>query len=152
MRENQFSLGSYTEFVTPGAFAVYLDAIRDPAAVHAMCEDYRAAASIDLQHDRASRAAGKRVRCPLLALWGKRGSMERSYDVLQMWRSTCGVRPSSAATSCPRKRRRRHSRRYGAFCWISRKSNGAPVLRPRRACTAGLHVRSGDVGDLGRSQ
>lgn len=86
LRRTLASWGGSTEFVTPGAFAEYLEVMREPAAVHAMCEDYRAAASIDLQHDRASRAAGERVRCPLLALWGKRGSMERFYDVLQTWR------------------------------------------------------------------
>jgi haloacetate dehalogenase len=54
--------------------------------IHAMCEDYRAAASIDLTHDETDRNAKKRVACPLLALWGARGSMGRLYDVLAIWR------------------------------------------------------------------
>jgi haloacetate dehalogenase len=43
----------------------------DPACVHAMCEDYRAAATIDLEHDRADRDAGKKIACPLRVLWSK---------------------------------------------------------------------------------
>lgn len=86
LRRTLASWGGNAEFVTPEAFAEYLRALRDPAALHAMCEDYRAAAGIDLEHDRASRAAGERVRCPLLALWGERGAMGRLYDVLATWR------------------------------------------------------------------
>ncbi len=69
---------------TDEAMALYLRTFRDPAAIHAMCEDYRAAASIDLEHDRADRAA--RIACPLLVLWGRYGAMERCYDVLATWR------------------------------------------------------------------
>jgi haloacetate dehalogenase len=56
----------------------------DAAAIHASCEDYRAAASIDLEDDRA--AAGRRVEAPLLALWGRRGVVHRCFDVLAAWR------------------------------------------------------------------
>ena len=52
--------------------------------IHAMCEDYRAAASIDLQHDEAD--LNKKIACPLLTLWGERGSMGRLYDVMAIWR------------------------------------------------------------------
>jgi haloacetate dehalogenase len=52
--------------------------------IHAMCEDYRAAASIDLKHDEAD--LNRKIACPLLALWGERGSMGRLYDVLAVWR------------------------------------------------------------------
>lgn len=86
LRRMLSSWGGDAGFVAPEAFAEYLRALRDPAALHAMCEDYRAAAGVDLEHDRASRAAGERVRCPLLALWGKRGAMEGLYDVAQAWR------------------------------------------------------------------
>ncbi|HET7728409.1 MAG TPA: alpha/beta hydrolase [Usitatibacter sp.] len=57
-----------------------------PGAVHASCEDYRAAATIDLEHDRADLAAGRRVRAPLLALWGAHGVVERCFDTLDEWR------------------------------------------------------------------
>ena len=52
--------------------------------IHAMCEDYRAAASIDLQHDEAD--LNRKIACPLLTLWGERGPMGRLYDVLAVWR------------------------------------------------------------------
>lgn len=70
------------------ALAEYLRAFRDPAAVHSMCEDYRAAATIDLVHDREDRAAGRKVACPLLALWGRASVVGRSYDdVAAIWRA-----------------------------------------------------------------
>ena len=52
-----------------------------------MCEDYRAAATIDLEHDRISRAAGVRVECPLLVLWGTKGRIGVWYDPVALWRS-----------------------------------------------------------------
>jgi len=68
----------------PEALAEYERCIQDPATVHAMCEDYRAAATIDLDHDRADEAAG--IACPLLVLWGANGLMHRYFDVLATWR------------------------------------------------------------------
>ncbi|GII56383.1 fluoroacetate dehalogenase [Planotetraspora thailandica] len=68
------------------AQAEYVRCFSDPAAIHASCEDYRAAASIDLRHDDADAEAGNRVRCPLLALWGEHGFVGRTYDVLDVWR------------------------------------------------------------------
>jgi haloacetate dehalogenase len=62
----------------------YLRVRRDPAGIHAMCEDYRAGASIDLEHDRAD--LEKRIACPVLALWGAKAPMGRLYDVLAIWR------------------------------------------------------------------
>lgn len=70
----------------PDALADYLAAVRQPDMVRGMCEDYRAAASIDLVHDRESRAAGQQVRCPTLALWGLKGKIGRWYDALAVWR------------------------------------------------------------------
>jgi haloacetate dehalogenase len=70
----------------PEALAEYLRCGRDPAAVHGMCEDYRAAATIDLEHDRADRAAGVRLGCPLLVLWGEHGVIRRCFDPLAEWR------------------------------------------------------------------
>ena len=67
---------------------------RDPAAITGMCEDYRAAATLDLAHDRASRAAGQRVRCPMLALWGGKGLVNGWYDPLALWREYCDAEVS----------------------------------------------------------
>jgi haloacetate dehalogenase len=75
------------DFFHPEARADYLAALRQPGTVEAICEDYRAAATIDLEHDRASRAAGERIRCPLLVLWGAKGSLPKWYDPAAIWRA-----------------------------------------------------------------
>ena len=69
---------------TAEASAEYLRCFSDPAAIHASCEDYRAAASIDLDHDDAD--LDRKIACPLLVLWGMRGAMHRLYDLLDCWR------------------------------------------------------------------
>ena len=61
----------------------YLRCFKDPATIHATCEDYRAAASIDLQHDEAD--LDKKISCPLLVLWGKHGIMGKHFDMLDIW-------------------------------------------------------------------
>jgi haloacetate dehalogenase len=66
------------------ALAEYLRCFRNPAMIHASCEDYRAAASIDLQHDEQDRY--KKIACPLLVLWGVEGLVNRKYRVLDVWR------------------------------------------------------------------
>jgi haloacetate dehalogenase len=76
-------------FFHPQALADYLAAARDPKAIIGMCEDYRAAATIDLVHDRDSRAAGQKIRCPLMALWGAQGKIGGWYDALAIWRMYC---------------------------------------------------------------
>ncbi|WP_448204056.1 alpha/beta fold hydrolase [Azospirillum sp. sgz302134] len=82
------SIGSTAEVFDPEAIAAYQTAFRDPAAVHAMCEDYRAAASIDQDHDREDRAAGRLVTCPSLVLWGRNSAVGRLYDdPLGIWRA-----------------------------------------------------------------
>jgi haloacetate dehalogenase len=67
----------------PRALAEY-DRCFDPAAIHATCEDYRAGAGIDLEHDAADAEA--RIDCPLLVLWGEKGLIHKTYDVLEVWR------------------------------------------------------------------
>ena len=71
----------------PEAMDTYAAAMREPACVHAMCEDYRAAATIDLEHDRADRDAGKRVRVPLRVLWGEHGVIQRCFKPLELWQA-----------------------------------------------------------------
>lgn len=66
------------------AVAEYVRCFSDPEAIRASCDDYRAAAGLDLRHDVEDAAA--RIRCPLLVLWGAKGFVGRSYDVLALWR------------------------------------------------------------------
>ena len=70
----------------PRAWTAYEHALRQPGAAHGLCEDYRAAAGIDLQHDRADRAQGRRLAMPLLALWGEQGVVQRCFQPLDEWR------------------------------------------------------------------
>ena len=72
------------QWVDRSAYNDYLRCFRDPAAIRALCEDYRAAASIDLAHDAAD--LHKKVRCPFLVLWSEKGPFHRMYDVLETWR------------------------------------------------------------------
>jgi haloacetate dehalogenase len=64
----------------------YVAAMTGPDRAFGMCEDYRAAATIDLDHDRADRAAGRRITAPLRVLWGERGVVGRLFDPLALWR------------------------------------------------------------------
>ena len=66
------------------AFAEYIRCYRDPAVIHATCEDYRAGASIDLKLDEED--LNRKISCPVLALWGKDGAVQRCFDVLSVWR------------------------------------------------------------------
>ncbi|HET6336048.1 MAG TPA: alpha/beta hydrolase [Polyangiales bacterium] len=70
----------------PEAVAAYQRAFRNPATIHAMCEDYRAGATIDMRIDEADKQAGRRITCPMLALWGKKNALDKWYDVLGVWR------------------------------------------------------------------
>jgi haloacetate dehalogenase len=90
--------GTGTSVFAPEAVAEYERCFRDPAVIHASCEDYRAAASIDLAHDEAD--LDRRIRCPLLVLWGKRGLMERHFDVLATWREKAAGPVGGRALDC----------------------------------------------------
>ncbi len=69
---------------TEEAIAEYIRCFSNPAVIHASCEDYRAAATIDLEHDAAD--LDRKIACPLLVLWGKKGMMDAQFDVLETWR------------------------------------------------------------------
>ena len=70
---------------TAAALADYERCLALPGSAHAVCEDYRAAAGIDLAHDREDRDAGRRVGAPLLALWGAHGVIETCFRPLDEW-------------------------------------------------------------------
>ncbi|MGE5866362.1 MAG: alpha/beta fold hydrolase [Rhizobacter sp.] len=77
--------------VEPQALADFERCFADPAAIHATCEDYRASAGIDLVHDRASRAAGEKIACEVLLLWGERGVVHRLFDPMALWQAQCSA-------------------------------------------------------------
>lgn len=80
---SRWSMGNEQAFA-PEAVAEYVRCFADPDAIRASCDDYRAAAGIDLRHDEAD--AQRRIRCPLLVLWGAKGFVGRNYDLLAIWR------------------------------------------------------------------
>lgn len=82
------ALGSGFDMFSPDALAEYRRCFNDPAAIHASCEDYRAAATIDLAHDEAD--MDKKIACPLLVLWGGRGLVDSWFDTLAVWRERAG--------------------------------------------------------------
>jgi haloacetate dehalogenase len=87
------------------AYEDFLQNARDPAAIHAMCEDYRAAVSVDFQQDQADRGTRK-IECPTLVMWGNRGVIPKWYDPVGIWKTgpaTCAARKSKAATCWPKK-------------------------------------------------
>jgi haloacetate dehalogenase len=79
--------GSPPAQFSPEVRHAYVDALRDPAHAHAICEEYRAGATLDRVHDQEDRKAGRRISCPLLALWSARGPLATWYaeGPLRIW-------------------------------------------------------------------
>jgi haloacetate dehalogenase len=71
----------------PRAWAEYERAVSRPGSAHAMCEDYRASAGVDLTHDEADRAAGRKLTAPLMVLWGELGVVHRCFKPLDEWQA-----------------------------------------------------------------
>lgn len=82
--------GSPANVFGPEVRSAYVEALRDPARVHAICEEYRAAATLDRSHDEADRKSGRRIACPLLVLWSGSGPLGSWYveagGPLALWR------------------------------------------------------------------
>lgn len=93
-----WSGGKSAGFAHPDAMAEYERCFADPATIHSSCEDYRAAATIDLEHDAADEDA--RIACPLLVLWGRQGLMEKHFDVLATWREKASGPVTGEALDC----------------------------------------------------
>ena len=81
------------DYIEPAALADYERCFQMPETIHAMCEDYRASAGIDLEHDRASRSeqatGGGKIACDVLVLWGERGVVQRLFKPLELWQAQC---------------------------------------------------------------
>lgn len=78
--------GPRSGFFTSAAVEDYVRCFRNPETIRAICEDYRAGATIDCAHDDADKSAGRRIACPVLALWGAHARLEAWYDTLAVWR------------------------------------------------------------------
>jgi len=76
-----------TGIFSPERWAEYLAGVSNPESMHSMCEDYRAAASIDLVHDQADRAAGRKLTMPLRVLWGEHGLVHKCFQPIEDWKA-----------------------------------------------------------------
>lgn len=83
--KNHMGRHAGTGIFSADRWAEYLAGASHSAGMHAMCEDYRAAASIDLTHDREDRAAGKKLRMPVKVLWGEHGLVNKCFRPLEDW-------------------------------------------------------------------
>jgi hypothetical protein len=84
-------------YIEPEALSRIRALLLQPEAIHGACEDYRASAGIDLEHDRASRERGDKVACDMLVLWGTRGVIQTLFDPLALWRAQCSRRVQGRA-------------------------------------------------------
>ncbi|TXI62153.1 MAG: alpha/beta hydrolase [Limnohabitans sp.] len=92
-------------YIEPEALAEYERCFCDPtpnaqglpAHIHSACEDYRASAGIDLEHDRESRARSDKITCDTLVLWGERGVVNRLFQPLALWQAQCSAKVSGQA-------------------------------------------------------
>lgn len=97
---SRFTNPAVAHHFTPEAVDEYARCFCRPEAIHATCEDYRASASIDLDHDADDRRAGRKIKAPLLALWGGRGLVGRLYDVIDTWQKIADQDVRGKALSC----------------------------------------------------
>ncbi len=79
-------------YIEPEALAEYERCFCRAESIHAACEDYRASAGIDLNHDREGRARGDKIACDLLALWGDRGLVGKMFKPIELWQAQCAGR------------------------------------------------------------
>ena len=84
-------------FIEPQALAEYERCFCTPEAIHGACEDYRASAGIDLEHDRESRARGDKIACDMLVLWGERGVVNKLFKPADLWQAQCAGRVTGQA-------------------------------------------------------
>ena len=76
-------------FFDPIALNDYLDCVKNPETIKAICEDYRAAATIDLIDDKKSRDNNIKIKARTLVLWGNKGKLEQWYEPLSIWQNYC---------------------------------------------------------------
>jgi haloacetate dehalogenase len=87
-------------FFGPQALEEYKRCFRNPETVHAMCEDYRATATVDLAMDTADVAAGKTIECPVLLLWGATGAVGRLHKPAEIWKDYAADIAGAKALPC----------------------------------------------------
>ncbi len=76
-------------YIEPQALAEYERCFCRAESIHSACEDYRASAGVDLDHDRESRTKGEKIACDILALWGRNGLIEKMFKPIELWQAQC---------------------------------------------------------------
>ena len=97
--KNHMGRHAGTGIFSPDRWSEYLAGVSETQGIHAMCEDYRAAATIDLIHDREDRAAGRKLKMPLKVLWGEHGLVNKCFKPLDDWKQVANVVDGSAVPS-----------------------------------------------------
>ena len=100
LRDHLFVQGKTPGAVTPEAMAEYIRCYCCKGTIRAVCEDYRAAAGIDLEMDRADEASGHKIMAPVLALWGAEGTVGHLWDVLATWKKKAAGSVTGRALPC----------------------------------------------------
>ena len=78
-------------FFSPNALSDYLECVKNPRTIEAICEDYRAASTIDLRDDKISRENKVKLNIPLMVLWGNKGKIEQWYEPISIWENYCSA-------------------------------------------------------------
>jgi haloacetate dehalogenase len=87
-------------FFDPAALQDFMRCFRNPETIHAICEDYRAGAGIDLEMDEADFKVGRKIECPVLLLWGATGGVGRNQKSMEIWpRYAADIRGAKALPS-----------------------------------------------------
>ena len=100
LRDHLAVQGKTPGAVTLEAMAEYIRCYCCKGTIHAVCEDYRAAAGIDLDQDKADDSAGHKIQAPVLALWGEKGTVGKLWDVLATWREKASGSVTGKALPC----------------------------------------------------
>lgn len=96
------TIGSWSsdQIFSEDSLKEYIRCFCKPETIHATCEDYRAAASVDLIHDRNNQKAKIKIQCPTLILWGMEGLIGRTFNVMEAWRDKVALEPSGRGIRC----------------------------------------------------
>src|SRR6202041_2703679 len=86
--------------VAPDAMAEYVRCFCCSSTIHAACEDYRASADIDLEMDQTDDDAGRKIQVPVHLLWGKKGAVNRFWDILDVWRDKASASVTGKGLDC----------------------------------------------------
>jgi haloacetate dehalogenase len=98
--KNHMGRHAGTGIFSPDRWSEYLSGASNPQSMHAMCEDYRAAASIDLVHDRADRKEGRKLEMPVRVLWGEHGLVNQCFTPVADWQAVSNGEVTGRAVPC----------------------------------------------------